>query len=324
MKLKSSEDIIIDFEPKTGNIIKEVLAGLSQSQKTIDPKFLYDKKGSEIFEEICKLPEYYPTRAEGLILKKYSRDMARIIGPHALIIEPGCGNGQKVRSLLKSLKQVNGYVPIEISREILLRMCSELHIEFPELNVLPVCADFTQNIDLPLSVDAQPGKKVVFFPGSTIGNFHPTDAVSFLKRLGKLTGAGGGLLIGVDLKKEKEIFDLAYDDPAGITAAFNLNLLERLNREVDATFDLENFNHQAFYNEELGRVEMHLRSKVPQLVKVNQTMFRFKEGETIHTECSYKYTVEEFCELCSKAKFQIKKFWMDPEKLFCVYYFEKE
>lgn len=323
MKLNPSEEII-DFEPKTGNIIKEILAGLSQSQKTIDPKFLYDKKGSEIFERICKLPEYYPTRSEFLILKENAADMARLIGPEALIIEPGSGNGRKVRILLKCLKKIKGYVPVEIDRDILLRMTTELHDEFPELKVLPVCADFTQNIDLPLSVDFQEGKKVIFFPGSTIGNFHPSDAVSFLKRIGKLAGTGGGLLIGVDLKKNKKIFELAYDDPAGVTAAFNLNLLERLNREVDATFDLENFDHEAIYNEELGRVEMHLKSKVPQLVKVNQTMFRFKEGETIHTECSYKYTVEEFCELCSKAKFKVKKLWMDQKKLFCVYYLERE
>ena len=324
MKLKALEETIIDFEPKSGNIIKEVLAGLSLSQKTIDAKFLYDKRGSEIFEEICRLPEYYPTRAESLILRRYSKDMAKIIGRDALIIEPGSGNGQKVRSILRSLKQVRGYVPIEISRDILLRMTEELHEEFPELKVLPVCADFTQDMDLPLTIDFQRGRKVIFFPGSTIGNFHPVDAISFLKKLGKLACNDGGLLIGVDLKKDKKIFDLAYDDPSGITASFNLNLLERLNREVAATFDLQNFDHEAFYNEELGRVEMHLKSKVSQLVKVNQTMFRFKEGETIHTECSYKYTVEEFCELCAKAKFQIKKTWMDPEKLFCVYYFEKE
>lgn len=323
MKLKTESEII-DYEPKTGNILKEVLVGLSKSQKTIDPKYLYDKKGSEIFEKICKLPEYYPTRTEYLILTKYASQISQALGSDVLIIEPGSGSGEKIRILLKKLKDPRGYVPIEISRSILLRMTDELHEEFPGLNVLPICADFTQEMEFPLSVELKQGRKVVFFPGSTIGNFHPDDAINFLKKIGKLVEQKGGLLIGVDMKKNKEVFQLAYDDPAGVTAAFNLNLLERLNREVEASFELDNFEHEAFYNEDLGRVEMHLKSKIPQLVKVNQTMFRFKEGETIHTECSYKYTIEEFCELASKAKFQIQNFWTDPEKLFCVYYFEKE
>lgn len=315
---------IIDFEPRQSNILKEVLVGLSKSQKTIDPKFLYDKKGAEIFEAICELPEYYPTRTEALILRKHAPEMSRLIGSEAILIEPGSGNGEKVRYLLKSLKKTEAYIPIEISRDILTRMTRELHEEFPGLNVIPICADFSQNLELPVSSQHSKGKRVIFFPGSTIGNFHPDDAVSFLKRAGKLIGENGGLLIGVDLKKDKENFELAYDDPAGVTRSFNLNLLERLNREVNASFDLNNFEHEAFYNEELGRVEMHLRSKIPQLVRVHETMFRFREGETIHTECSYKYTTEEFCELAAKAKFRIRKFWKDPDKMFCVYYFEKE
>lgn len=318
------EEQLIDLEPKTGNILKEVLVGLSKKQKVIDPKFLYDKRGSEIFEQICDLPEYYPTRAENTILNQSTKEMADLIGPGALIIEPGSGNGHKVRSLLKHLDHPVGYVPIEISRDILLRMTGELHDEFPDLKVIPVCADFTQDMDFPLSVDSRPGKKVVFFPGSTIGNFHPDEAVQFLKKFSKLAGANGGVLIGADLKKDPETLRLAYDDSAGVTAAFNLNLLVRLNKEVNASFDLNNFVHEAFYNEKLGRVEMHLKSTIAQLVKVNQTVFRFKEGETIHTECSYKYSVEEFCELGAKAKLGIKKIWMDPDKLFCVYYFEKE
>lgn len=324
MKENLKEIEIIDFEPRQSNILKEILVGLSKSQKTIDPKYLYDKKGAEIFEAICEVPEYYPTRTEASILKNNSREMARFMGPDVTLIEPGSGSGEKVRYLLKEMNNPRAYIPIEIARDILTRMTGELHDEFPDLKVIPVCADFNQNLEMPLSVGNDNGKKVIFFPGSTIGNFHPDDAVSFLKRAGKLIGENGGLLIGVDLKKDKEKFQLAYDDPAGVTRDFNLNLLERLNREVDASFDLENFEHKAFYNEELGRVEMHLRSKVPQLVRVHETMFRFREGETIHTECSYKYTAEEFCELAAKAKFHIRKFWKDPEQLFCVYYFEKE
>lgn len=323
MSLKSPAELI-DFEPNSSNMLKEVLVGLSKSQKTIPPKFLYDKKGSEIFEKICELPEYYPTRAETEILKTYAREMAEIIGENALVIEPGSGSGEKVRHLLRELNYPAGYVPIEISKDILLRMTEELGDEFPELRVLPVCADFSQDIDLPVSVENQAGRKIIFFPGSTIGNLTPGEAISFLKKFSKMMEPNGGLLIGVDLKKDKETFQLAYDDPQGVTADFNLNLLERLNREIDASFETRNFRHEAFYNEELGRVEMHLKSMIPQLVRVNQTVFRFREGETIHTENSYKYSVEEFCELCAKARLKIKHHWKDSQNLFCVYYFEKE
>jgi dimethylhistidine N-methyltransferase len=323
MKL-SKADFSEDVKPiSNNNILKEVLVGLSKSQKTIPPKFLYDDKGSEIFEEICELPEYYPTRAETEILQQNATSIASMIGEGALIIEPGSGSGEKIRYLLPELQKPSGYVPIEISRGALLNMTSEIHEEFPELKVYPVCADFTQHIELPLTVDSKSGKKVIFFPGSTIGNLVPAEAIQFLKKFSKMMGDDGGLLIGVDLKKEKEIFHLAYDDPKGVTASFNLNLLERLNREVGASFDINSFHHEAFYNEELGRVEMHLKSKIPQLVRVNQTVFRFKEGETIHTENSYKYSVEDFTELCAKAQLRLEKIWKDSNNLFCVYYFEK-
>lgn len=323
MSLKSPVEFL-DLEPRNTNMLKEVLVGLSKSQKTIPPKFLYDKKGSEIFEQICNLPEYYPTRAETEIMKKYSREMAEMIGENALIIEPGSGSGEKVRFLLRELISPAGYVPIEISKDILLRMTEELGEEFPDLRVLPVCADFSEELDLPLTVESRTGRKIIYFPGSTIGNLSPSEAVHFLKKFGKMMEHNGGLIIGVDLKKDKESFELAYDDPQGVTANFNLNLLERLNREVDASFETRNFRHEAFYNEGLGRVEMHLKSVIPQLVRVNQTVFRFREGETIHTENSYKYSVEEFCELCAKAKLKIKHNWKDSKNLFCVYYFEKD
>lgn len=315
---------IFDFSVESNDMQKEVLIGLSKSQKTIPPKYLYDEKGSLIFEKICQLPEYYPTRSEHEILKTNAIEMASLIGSDALIIEPGSGSGDKIRHLLKVLKNPKGYIPIEISREILLRMTEELHEEFPDLNTIPVCADFTLDLELPLSVDAYSGKKVVFFPGSTIGNLNPSDAVQLLKKFGKMIGHGGAVLIGVDLKKDHQYFEKAYDDSQGITAAFNLNLLERINRELDASFDLKKFAHQAFYNEALGRVEMHLVSKIAQLVRVDHATFRFREGETIHTENSYKYSVEEFCELASKARLEIKKHWQDKKNMFCIYYFEKE
>lgn len=318
------ETSYLDLEPQTHTLLSEVLVGLSKHQKTISPKYLYDKEGSEIFEKICELADYYPTRAEKEILVNSAQEMAELIGPHALMIEPGSGAGEKVRYLLKHLKDSAGYVPIEISREILLRMTRELIEEFPGLHVTPVCADFTEDIQLPLTVESRTAKKVIFFPGSTIGNLHPEEAVDFLMQYGEMLESGGGFLIGADLKKDSQILKRAYDDSEGVTAEFNLNLLKRLNREVGASFDLNNFEHEAFYNERLGRVEMHLKSKIGQLVRVNRTVFRFHEGETIHTENSYKYTVPEFSELCAHAGLTLQKYWQDSRKMFCVYYFEKE
>jgi len=306
------------------SMLKEVLAGLSKSQKSLPTKLLYDKRGSEIFEKICLLREYYPTRAETEILKTNSHEISTLIGREVIIIEPGSGAGDKIRYLLPHLVEPTGYVPIEISRDILLRMTEELHEEFPSLEVLPLCTDFNQDIHLPHQLESKNYKKVVFFPGSTIGNFGQQEAVNFLKKIGRIIGHGGGLVIGVDLKKNPEVLKTAYDDPHGVTADFNMNLLERLNREISANFNLDNFKHEAFYNEELGRVEMHLVSKIPQLIKVNATIFRFKEGESIHTESSYKYNVDEFAELCAKAKFNLKSTWKDSQNLFCVYYFEWE
>lgn len=321
-----TEDILtvglIDHEPPARNLLTEVITGLSLSQKTLPAKLLYDKKGSEIFEEICRLPSYYPTRTETKILKDNAFEMAEMIGKNSLIIEPGSGAAEKVRILMNEMNGNIRYVPIEISREILLRTCRELIEEYDGIEVLPVCADFTKDLSLPLTVGQQKGKKVIFFPGSTIGNLDPEEAKEFLKKASRLIGQGGGVLIGVDMKKDPEILRLAYNDPEGVTAAFNLNLLERLNREIDAAFVPKNFRHEAIYNEEKGRIEMHLESLLPQLVRVNQTVFRFREGETIHTENSYKYTVAEFTELGKKAGLTLRKHWQDKDSLFSVYYFE--
>ena len=322
--MRENQTHFFDFGPKLTDVVSEVLIGLSKSKKSLPPKLFYDQKGSEIFERICELDDYYPTRSEIEILDTYGEEMAALIGESALIIEPGSGAGEKVRHLLPKLIHPSGYVPMEISRDILLRMTDELHSEFPHLKVTPVCADFTGDIELPLTVDSFSGKKIVFFPGSTIGNFTPTDASIFLQKYSKMIGDQGGMLIGVDLKKDAETFKRAYDDTEGVTAQFNLNLLTRLNRETRATFDLNNFEHQAFYNEKQGRVEMHLRSKIAQLVRVNETVFRFHEGETIHTENSYKYSTDEFIELCAKSGLNIRQFWKDSRGMFCVYYFEKE
>ncbi len=316
------ERIFVDHEPLAHNVLTEVIMGLSRGQKTLPAKFLYDKKGSEIFEEICCLPSYYPTRTEFKILKDNANEIVSLIGDGCLIIEPGSGSAEKVRILLQAMNNTPRYVPIEISREILLRTCRELIEEFPGLGLYPVCGDFTQELSLPLTVTAQTGRKVIFFPGSTIGNLHRDEAREFLRKAGRMVGKGGGLLIGVDRKKDPEILRLAYNDPEGVTAAFNLNILERLNREIDAAFDLENFRHEAVYNESEGRIEMHLESLIPQLVRVSQTVFRFRQGETIHTENSYKYSVQEFVNLGEKAGLCFLRSWEDQRGLFSVYYFE--
>ena len=315
-----------DFEQGqySTTILKEVLAGLSKNQKSLPAKLLYDKRGSEIFEKICLLKEYYPTRAETEILKNYASEIARIVGPNAFIIEPGSGSGDKIRFLLPHLVHLETYMPIEISKEILSRMSNELSEEFPKLKLRPVCADFNLDFERLDLLGSERSKKVVFFPGSTIGNFTPMEAAGFLKKISRFIDKEGGLLIGVDLKKDPQILINAYDDPHGVTADFNLNLLDRLNRDAFASFDSNNFEHRAVYNEKAGRIEMHLVSKMDQLVKVNETMFRFKKGESIHTENSYKYTTDEFIALCDKAKLTIKKIWKDSLDQFCVYYFVKD
>ncbi len=313
-----------DLGPRPISMLREVLDGLSQKQKSIGPKFLYDKIGSEIFEKICFLPEYYPTKTEDMILKTYSEEMADLIGPQALVIEPGSGNSKKIVHLLHKLDRPHAYAPIEISKEILVRTTHELSIIFSHLHIFPVCADFTQTSAFPKALSKEAKKSIVFFPGSTIGNFHPQEAISFLKRYAAFLDNDGAMIIGVDLKKDKHFFNLAYDDSQGITADFNLNLLTRLNREINADFNLSTFKHHAFYNEELGRVEMHLQSLISQIVRVNGISFKFKAGETIHTECSYKYSIEEFSSLCKKAKLFVKKYWIDPQNMFCIYYVTKE
>lgn len=313
---------MVDHGPATGSVLTEVLMGLSQTQKSLPAKLLYDKKGSEIFEDICNVPSYYPTRTEKMILSENAHEIASYIGENALIIEPGSGAALKVRILLDKLPGKKQYVPLEISKEILLRTSRELLDEYDDLDIYPVCADFTRDLVIPKSVNELPGKKVVFFPGSTIGNLDPEEARGFLRKCSRLAGPGGGVLIGVDTKKDREILRLAYNDPEGVTAAFNLNLLHRLNREIDASFDPSQFRHEAIYNEKLGRIEMHLVSLVPQLVRVHQTVFRFRKGESIHTENSYKYSVEEFTSLAGHAGLTLLKSWQDPRSLFSVYYFE--
>lgn len=304
--------------------MNEVLTGLKAHPKALSPKYLYDERGSELFLDICELEEYYPTRAEKEILQTYGREIAQLIGPNAAIIEPGSGSGEKVRYLLTALKRPRAYVPIEISREILMLMTEELYREYPGLKVLPLNADFLAVEKLPSLAGEMIEKRVVFFPGSTIGNFNPNEAIEFLKKYSTLVGANAAFVIGVDMKKDPMMLVRAYDDERGVTAAFNLNLLERMNREARASFRPERFAHRAIYNKEKGRVEMHLVSLIPQLVQVGDEAIFFSEGESIHTENSYKYSPEEFIELGRSAGLSIRKHWQDSEHRFCLYYFERE
>lgn len=309
-----------DLEPSASSFRQEVLQGLVQSRKTIAPKFFYDRRGSQLFDQICTLPEYYPTRTETSLLRQHGQEISELVGPHSLVIEYGSGSSQKIRLLLNALTAPSGYMPIDISRDHMLQSTCELASQYPALEMAAVCADYTQPFDLPL-LKTQPAKqRLLFFPGSTIGNLEPEAALRLLKQSASLLERGGSLLLGVDLKKDPAILHAAYNDAAGVTAAFNLNLLHRINRELNGNFNLETFRHYAFYNPAKGRVEMHLFSQQSQCVQIGQTSVSFRAGETIHTENSYKYTVEEFQEIAYLAGFTPIKTWIDDQQLFSVYY----
>lgn len=309
-----------DLSPPKPDLIEEVLRGLATRPRSLPCKLFYDELGSALFDRICELPEYYPTRTETAILRSTGDEIAASIGPGAIVIEFGSGSSVKTRLLLDVLVEPKGYVPIDISREHLERSAAALAAEYPDLDILPVCADYTRDVSLPRLVD-RVARRVVFFPGSTVGNFEPTEVVEFLRRVRALVGRRGGLLIGVDLKKDAAVLDAAYNDAEGVTAAFNRNVLVHLNRELGADFDVEAWEHRAFYDERLGRIEMHLVSSRAQSVTIGGRRIDFAAGETIHTENSYKYAVEEFVELARAAGFPSGRVWIDDAALFSVHYF---
>jgi L-histidine Nalpha-methyltransferase len=309
-----------DLAPGEESFRDAVLSGLARARKAIPCKFFYDARGSALFEEICRLPEYYPTRTETAILEDNSTDIADQMGPHCRLIEFGSGSSSKVRILLQALERPAAYVPVDISREHLRDAAAGLAEDFPSVPVIAVCADYTRPFPLPPLPGAK-GKRVGFFPGSTIGNFEPGAAVAFLANYARVLGPGGEMLIGVDLKKDPEILDTAYNDRAGVTAAFNLNLLDRINRELDGDLDLDRFEHVAFYNEAEGRVEIYIRSLAAQQCPIAGRRIRFEAGELIHTEYSYKYSVAEFRALAARAGFRPVDTWTDPAELFSVHYF---
>ena len=311
----------IDCHPRQEDFRAAVLAGLGSTPKALEPKFFYDETGAGLFERICELPEYYPTRTEMAILEQYADEIRAAVahGDEVMLIEFGSGAGKKVRLLLDHLRPA-GYVAIDISKEQLVEACSELAQLYPQIGITAVYADYSQSfVQLASEIDGS-ARRLAFFPGSTIGNFTPGDAISFLRNVRSLVGAGGGLLIGVDMKKDRALLHAAYNDSAGVTAAFNFNLLHRINRELHADFDVSRFEHHAFYNEEQGRVEMHLRSLCAQHVRIGQGEFSFAGGETIHTENSYKYTPDEFAALAERAGFVVNRQWRDDDGLFGVFY----
>ncbi len=310
---------LIDLQPDTDSFREEVCAGLRSTPKTIPSKFLYDERGSKLFEAICELEEYYPTRTEIGIMERHVDAMAEALGPGVLLVEYGSGSSRKTRILLDHLTAPAGYVPIDISKEHLLQAAEELDEAYPDLPVRPVCADYTAEVRLP-----DPGRPVrrtvVYYPGSTIGNFTTDRARDFLAHIRSLVGPEGGLLIGVDLQKEESILQDAYDDAEGVTAAFNKNMLRRINRELEADFDLDRFEHEARYNTAEGRVEMHLVGTASQDVTVDGETFTFAAGETICTEYSCKYTLDGFAELAASAGWRVERVWTDDHPLFSVQY----
>jgi len=320
MNGSSSGVSVLDLEPAASDFLEQAVAGLSSSPRTLPSKFFYDERGSDLFQEICELPEYYVTRTETEILRQYGTEIAESIGENAELVGFGTGAGVKTRMVLDHLQNVIAYVPVDISKQRLTESAEALSREMPALEILPVCADYLQPFELPTPT-RKPAHIAVYFPGSTIGNMVPHIAQHFLERVCRLCGHSGGLIIGVDLQKSRKVLEAAYNDSAGVTAAFNLNMLERANRELGADFDLSQWRHRAIYNEQAHRIEMHLVSECAQSVHLGERAFDFDAGEKIITEFSYKHTIESFSALAASAGFQLARVWTDPEKLFAVFHF---
>lgn len=306
-----------DFHPPLSDFQAEILAGLRSRQKSISPKFFYDAEGSKLFDRICELPEYYLTRTEIGLLRHYGEQIADEVGPDAVLFELGSGSSRKIRLLLDALRPAS-YVPIDISKSHLLGAANDLARDYPWLEIHAVCADYASAWDLPS--DLQGERRTVFFPGSSIGNLTDEEAIALLERIARLIGDNGGLLIGVDLVKEVEVLEAAYNDRQRVTEAFNKNLLVRINRELDADFQVDHFEHLAFYNRDRNRIEMHLASRHDQLIRVAGQTIRVEAGETIHTENSRKYSIASFHRLALKTGFRPNKVWIDPEGLFSIHY----
>lgn len=297
-----------------------VQASLRQHPRSIPPKYFYDARGSHLFDLICTTPEYYPTRTEKSLLEHFGTQMADLIGTDCVLIELGSGSATKTPLLLRHLNADAEYVPIDICEPHLLQSTLRLQTMFPSIQMRPICADYTRLLSLPINTSSAQ-RRVVFFPGSTIGNSTPVEAVQLLRHAAQLVGSNGALLIGVDSKKSPAILNAAYNDASGYTAAFNQNLLLRIQHELGAQLDVEGFAHYAYYNAAQGRIEMHLVSQRRQTIQLGGEHFKFDEGESLHTENSYKYTAQEFQQLARTAGWYPKMLWSDSDGLFNVYYF---
>jgi dimethylhistidine N-methyltransferase len=302
--ITKNQIVAIDPPVDTNNTLFQILHGLQKDQKELPTKLFYDERGSKLFERICKLHEYYPTRTETAIMQQNVHEVVDLVGNGSMLIEYGSGSSSKVRILLDHLPEVAAYVPVDISREQLYRAANELKGDYTELEIIPVWADYNSLFKLPLIV----------------GNFYPNQAIDFLQNIADVVGPGGGLLIGTDLQKDAEVLNRAYNDHAGVTAAFNLNMLIHINDEFGADFNVDQFKHLAFYNEELGRIEMHLISQANQTAHIAGEAFDFKKGESILTEVSYKYTLDGFAEMAADAGFVVIEAWVDPKNYFSVQY----
>lgn len=306
-----------DLEPSVDSFLHDVLEGLAAESKRISCKYLYDTRGSQLFDAICELPEYYLTRTELAITRDRANEIAEHIGPRAALVEYGSGSSLKTRILLDHLVDPAAYVPVDISREHLSEAATRIAGAYPDLAVLPVCADFVHPFELPTGTESA-DRIVAYFPGSTIGNFGPDEAIGMLSGIAEVVGPGGALLLGVDVFKSADILVPAYDDAAGVTNEFNMNLLVRINRELGANFDVDAFRHEAIFNEAETRMEMFLVSERDQTVSIDGIEFSFERGERIHTEYSYKYRPEDFTDIAAAAGFETDTVWTDDRGWFSV------
>lgn len=310
---------IVNFKHLDQGFLRDVIQGLSKPQKAISPKYFYDTRGSQYFDEICELEEYYPYRTELKLLQTVADDLSKELTHPMSIVEFGAGSLKKIKPLLQALPQAKSFVPIDIAGDFLQDCAKNLEQSFPDLDVLPVVADFCQPVPLPKHHPSMQTALLGFFPGSTIGNFAPQEAQEFLHNARLSLGQEGYLLIGVDTKKSPSVLHRAYNDEQQVTAKFNLNLLERINSELEANFELKQFEHYAFYNTHKGCIEMHLVSQQQQEVCVADQSFAFSKGESIHTECSYKYNPDEFRQLAQQSGWLTQKSWLSDDQFFSVH-----
>ena len=321
MSLSNDSITLLDCQPETDRFLEEVIEGLSQPQKRLPCKYFYDETGCELFDRICKLDEYYLTRTELDIMDRCAAEMGETIGSDCLLIELGIGSGTKTRILLDNLEPPLTFVPVDIAKESLVENATVLSRRYTEFDIQPICADFSQPFDLP-DFETKHDRRVVYFPGSTVGNFTRQDASRLLSRMARMCGDNGGLLIGLDLQKDRATLEAAYNDDQGVTAAFNLNLLARINEELNADFQLGQFEHRAEYNSEEHRIEIFLDSVCEQQVSVDGQRFAFAKGEAICTEHSHKYDLEDFEKLVAPLGFKLRSTWTDANEYFAVVFFE--